>query len=327
MRICITGGFGYIGSWITRCLVGKGLRPVVLSRHGDMSLLPDCAGKFDFAACDIQDAAAVSRILAAQGAQAVVHAAAMGNQGTADGDPLGAVRVNALGTSALLEAAGRHGVRRFIYLSSGSIYDPSAHITADNRQVIREDSPIRPAHIVHMTKWFGEEAGRYFARRDGFEFAAIRASSTYGPLVPGRKGQVPMHMQLLENAVEGRPTAMTAQDAQRIEDRIYLADLAEGIVAACLSERLPHDAYNLGSGRGASLREFAEAARQVFPEAQIDINGQQGAGGAPRQRIFDISRAREDLGFDPRHDLVSGIRDYRKMRELFNSSNKGAQGK
>jgi UDP-glucose 4-epimerase len=321
MRICITGGLGVIGSWITRTIVQKGMRPVVISRNKDLTLVPDCVGKFDFFPCDIQDSAAINKILKQEKIEGLIHAAAMGNLGTAEQNPLEAIRVNGVGTAVVMEAAGAQNLKTVIYLSSGSIYDQSGKSAQHNKLVIDEDFAIRPKDISKITKWFGEEIGRYFAKRYSFQFAAIRSSAMYAPVKQSHKAYVPTHSLLLENAAQGLPTIVSRQESMRVGDWIYVADLAEGVVSACLSKHLNHDAYNLGSGQAITVREFAEAVRKVFPLAKIEIASENNDSetDARRDRVFDISRARQDLNFRPRHDALSGIGDYRRMLEIFNS--------
>lgn len=323
MRICITGGLGVIGSWITRTVIQKGMRPVVVSRNKDFSLVPDCVGGFDFFPCDIQDSETVNKILRQEKVSRLIHAAAMGNTTLSEQNPLEAVSINTIGTAVVMDAAGKQDLERVVYLSSGSIYDQWGGSAGNNKIVIDENFAIRPVHISKITKWCGEEIGRYFARRHGFQFVAIRSSTMYGPgklrrHEPHEKAAV--YNLLIENAVRGFPTKIP-QGGDQQDDLIYAADIAEGAVGACFREKLNYDVYNIASGKAITLREFADAVRKVFPPAKIEI----GAGknylgtGLARDRVFDISRARQDLDFQPKYDVLAAIENYRKMLEILGS--------
>lgn len=320
MRICITGGFGVIGSWITRSVIRKGMRPIVISRNKDLSLVPDCADGFDFVPCDIQDSKEIKRVLKQEKVERLIHAAAMGNQAASEQNPLESIRVNSIGTAVVMEAAGTQNVKRVVYLSSGAIYDQWGKSAHNRKMVIDEEFAIRPIHISKITKWFGEEIGRYFAMRYGFQFSAIRSSAMYGPVKQRRHGSAPIHSLLIENAAQGLPTKVSREEADRVDDWIYVADLAEGVVSACLCEKLGHDVYNLGSGQSVSVRAFADTVRKVFPLAKIEIaSGDASPAEAGRNRVFNIDRARRELNYEPRYDVYSGISDCRRMLEMLNS--------
>ena len=323
MRICITGGLGVIGSWITRAIIAKGLRPVVLSRHRDFSLLPDCEGAFDYFPCDIQDSARVNEIFRQEKIDRLIHAAAI-TMALSEQDPVEAVRVNCVGTAVVMDAAGKNNVERVVLLSSGSIYDQWGKSGSDSQIKLHEEFPIRPVHISRITKVSAEEISRYFSRRYGFRFVANRSSTMYGPGKLRHHGSVAIHSLLIENAYYGRPTIVSQGGDQR-DDIIYVEDIAAGAVAACFAEKPAHDAYNIASGKAITLRQFADAVQKVFPAARIEIGGGKDylGTGLVTDRVFDITRAREDLKFEPKHDVLSAIENYRSMLATFESMGTG----
>ncbi|MCC6534316.1 MAG: NAD(P)-dependent oxidoreductase [Burkholderiales bacterium] len=320
MHVCVTGGLGVIGSWVTRLLVERGIRPVVLSRNPDFSLLPDCVGRFDFVACDIQDAERVDGIFRSQKFDGVVHGAAL-TMALSEASPIDAIKVNDVGTAIVMNAVGASGARRVVFVSSGSIYDVWRDEQETTQVVLREDYPIRPVHISRITKVAAEEIGRYFARRYGFRFAAIRSSTMYGPGKLRHHGSQAIHALLVENAIEGRPTRID-HGGDQLDDIIYAADIAQAIVSALVRPQLRYDVYNIASGQSITLRTFADAVKTVFPNAAIAI----GAGknylgsGLVKDRAFDVSRARTDLEFVQKYDLVSAIRSYRDLHGLMKTS-------
>jgi len=325
MRVCITGGLGVIGSWITRAVIRKGMRPVVLSRSEDFSLLPDCAGAFDYFSCDILDSDRFNSILKAEKVERLIHAAAI-TMALSEEDPVEAVRVNDVGTAIVMDAAGKQNLDRVVFLSSGSIYDVWKKPAGSAKLSIDESFPLAPVHISRITKVCAEEIGRYFARRYGFQFVAIRSSTMYGPGKLRHHGSAAIHSLLIENAYHGAPTSIP-QGGDQEDDIIYAADIAEGAVGACLCEKPGYDVYNIASGRGITLRGFADAVRAVFPSAVIDI----GAGknylgtGLVVDRVLDISRARRDLKFQPGYDARAAIENYRQMLNMFAANGASVQ--
>lgn len=315
--VCITGGLGVIGSWITRTLVRRGLRPVVIGRRPDFSLLPDCDGRFDFVPCDVREGDRLLGILREANAERVIHAAAF-TMALSEGSPVEAVHVNAVGTATVMDAAGKAGAKRVVLVSSGSIYDVWHPARSGETVVLDENHPIRPVHISRITKVAAEEISRYFARRHGFGFAAIRSSTMLGPGKLRHHGGPAIHSRLIENAYRRLPTRVERGGDQR-DDLVYVADIAHAVVLAALADETPHDAYNIGSGVPASLHDLAQAIRMSLPEADITIGpGMDYMGtGLVVNRIFDITRARRELGFEPQFDLRSAVANYLEMLRLF----------
>ena len=126
-----------------------------------------------------------------------------------------------------------------------------------------------------------------------------------------RHGPVSWHSRLVENALAGQP-ARLPQGGDQPDDMIYHRDIARAIVLACYAERLEHRVFNVGRGEPATMREFADAVRRVIPGAAIDVGpGLDYYGsGIPYYSVYDISRARRDLSFEPQFDLEAGVRDY-----------------
>jgi UDP-glucose 4-epimerase len=318
MNILLTGGLGVNGAWVTRKLVERGYRPIVLENRIDTSLIgPEIAGKIDLVEADITDLNALSGIFAQHKIQRVVHMAALitGIQA----ELLKGFEVNASGTVKVLEAASKTGVERVVYTSSRAAY---GHIDGSNAhphyEPIKEDHPQRPFLVYDVCKVASEGMGRNFARMRGLQFVALRFSQIYGPGKLQRHGPYGIFSQLIESPLAGKPVKIARGGDQR-DDVIYVDDIAEAIVLAVLHRRPSYDVYNISRGVGTTLHEFADAVRRTIPNAQIEI----GSGldyhglGASYCGIMDNTRARTDLGFEPKFDLVRGVAHYvAAMREL-----------
>jgi UDP-glucose 4-epimerase len=318
MNILLTGGLGVNGAWVTRKLVERGYRPVVLEKRLDLSLLPaDVARSIVLVEGDVTDLAGLVRTLADHKIQRVVHMAALitGIQT----DLLGGFEVNATGTVKVLEAASRTGVERVVFTSSraayGDIGSPHAH---PDYEPIAEDDRQRPFLVYDVCKVAAEGMGRNYARMRGLSFVALRFAQIFGPGKLQRHGPYGLFSQLIESPLAGRAVTIPRGGDQR-DDLIYVDDAAEAIVLATLHEQPRYDAYNISRGVGTTLRDFADAVRAVIPGAAIEIGpGLDYHGlGANYCGIMDNTRARSDLGFVPRFDLVSGVAHYvATMQEL-----------
>lgn len=310
MNVLVTGGLGVNGAWVTAGLVAQGLTPVVFENRADFSLLPD--GVRDHMVLvngDVTDIGALQAAMKTHRIQRVVHMAAV-----IDGqpDPAQAFAVNALGTVNVLQAAVQNDVERVVYTSSRAVYghvdDASAHPTY---APITESHCQQPRRVYDVTKAAGEGMGNNFSDRYGLQFVALRFAQIYGPGKGVRHGNLGMFSRLVEAPLTGEAVKV-ARGGEQKDDLIYVEDVADAVVRAALHAGPRHRAYNISSNVGTTLHDFADAVRAAIPGARIEI----GPGidyhdmGVHYYGIMDNRRAREDLGFAPRHDLKSGVARY-----------------
>lgn len=321
MRILVTGGVGVNGAAVTRKLLDRGIMPVVIDNRPDFSLLADVRNDIEFAEHDITDLSSVSDFLATRRIDRIIHLAAFIDPNM-DNEPFVSFNINTLGTANILEAARRAGIARVIYASSRAVYgETPGEVGSPGYRPVDEEYPMRPLFSYDATKLAAEHLGQVYRRVYGMEFAALRFAGIYGPGKQARHGKMSLRSRLVEDPFRGVPVRLPAGGDQ-IDDMIYVDDAAEGLVLAALADSVPHAAYNIASGIGQTLQQFADAVRAAIPEAVIEI----GPGLNPlgfsvnRAAIFDITRARQDLGFAPRFDLVSGVRDYTDKLRLMAAS-------
>lgn len=318
MRILVTGGIGVNGAVVVRKLLERGLTPVAADKRPDFSLVHDIKDKLEFAVLDVTDLAAVSNLLSAQHIERIIHLAAFIDPDM-DREPYRSFTVNSLGTANVLEAARLAGISRVIYASSRAVYGEMPDgVGEPGYAPIDEEYPARPLLSYDATKLAAEHLGQVYRTVYGMEFAALRFSAIYGPGKQARHGKMSLRSRLVEDPFND-VAVKVPKGGDQIDDLIYVEDAAEGIVLATLADTLPHAAYNIASGRGVSLHQFADAVRSAVPGARIEL----GPGLNPlgfsvnRAAIFDISRARNDFGFDPRFDLTTGVRDYiQRLRQM-----------
>jgi UDP-glucose 4-epimerase len=311
MRILVTGGVGVNGAVVTRKLLAHGIVPIVVDRRADFSLVQDIKGKFDFAELDITDFDAVNSLLAEKQIDRIIHLAAFIDPNM-DTEPFKSFQVNAAGTANLLEAAKRAGIERFVYASSRAVYgELPGNVGVPEYRLISEDYPKNPLLSYDATKLAAENLGQVYRTVFGLEFAALRFSAIYGPGKQARHGKMSLRSRLVEDPFCGKEVHLQ-KGGDQVDDLIYVDDAAEGMVGAVMAEKLPHAAYNIASGVGCTLRQFADAVRAAIPSTVIEI----GPGLNPlgfsvnRAGIFDIQRAGIDFGFKPKFDLASGVKDY-----------------
>lgn len=312
MGILITGGMGVLGSMVTEELVTRGARPVLYARHPDRTLLPAAVlDEVEYVRGDVLDLPNLVHAICRHRVTRIIHMAAL-LIGEAQENPYLGFKVNAEGTVNVFEAARMTDVARVVYTSSKSVYGavlpPYGHPTYEP---LPEDAPKNPVRVYDVTKLAGEHMGLNYVASFRLDVVILRFASTFGPGKLARHGPVSWHSRIIENAMRGRP-ARLPQGGDQPDDMIYHRDIAHAIVLACHAEGLPHRVFNIGRGQASTMREFADAVRRVIPGAQIEIGpGLDYYGsGIPYYSVYDISRARKALGFEPRYDLEAGVRDY-----------------
>ena len=311
MKTLITGGTGVNGASTARLLVSQGQRPVLLDNRVDLSLIADIVDDVDVVTGDILDGAALQEVVAAHGVTHIVHMAAL-MPGPAEANPAAAIAIGVDGTLNVLEAARACDIRRVVYTSSnafiGDVRGKHAH---PDFVPLDESHPPNPMDMYGVTKVCSETLGNYYRKRYGVDFVALRYPSIYGPGKLARHGVLALYGKVIEDAMAGREFSIPRGGDQR-NDVVYVGDVAHSIVLALNAEGLTQGTFNIGTGRGVTLKDFAAVLKRIFPDSRIDIGPGLDFREGYKQSycIFDIGKAREQLGYEPQYDLERGIEDY-----------------
>jgi UDP-glucose 4-epimerase len=230
-------------------------------------------------------------------------------------------RVNAEGTVMMLEAARLLGVQRIVCMSSKAAYGP---ITGEHAyptyRPVTEDYPRNPTNVYGATKLTVEHMGLEYLRSHGVDFVALRLSSTYGPGKQERHGAVGIPALVVENAFFRRTTRL-AQGADERNDLIYNRDVARAIVLAGYATGLQHRIFNISSGELTTIGDLVAILQEFIPGTTAEI----GPGlnymqtDKPSYCLMDLSRARQELGYEPHYNLRRGVEDYLAILERLGS--------
>jgi UDP-glucose 4-epimerase len=257
----------------------------------------------------VADRAAVGRLVAELGPERAVHGAAITSipPDVERARFTETVTVNVGGTVNVLEALREVGTGRIVVVSSGSVYGPRLDVAP-----IDEDSPKHPQGLYPITKWTAELLARRFGEIHGLDLAVVRLASPFGPFERDT-GSRPLLSPIgawATAAVRGVPVR-AGGPLRFMRDAVHAADVASGIAAVLLADRLPHDVYNVGWGRGTTTEETLATLARLVPGVKIEHDP--GApfpwSTAPRGPL-GVDRLRRDLGWAPRYDLASGLAAY-----------------
>ncbi len=305
--ILLTGGAGFIGSHLAERLIDRGDRVVCLDNLDDFydprlkkENLSASLGRpaFAFVEGDIRDDARLDEVLASERFDAVVHLAARAGVRPSILDPVLYTDVNLNGTSRLLEACRRHGVTRFVFGSSSSVYGNS------NRVPFSEDQPVaRPVSPYAATKAAGELLCHAYHVIHGFDVTCLRFFTVYGPR---QRPEMAIH-KFGRMMLEGRALPRFG-DGTSERDYTYVSDIIDGVVKA-LDRIGGFHIYNLGESRRITLAMLIQLLeRELGIPARIEPLADQ--PGDVRTTWADITRARSELGYDPSVPIEEGIRRF-----------------
>ncbi len=311
MRVMITGGMGVIGAEASRRFVREGHRPVIFARHRDERLLRDILDQVDVELGDVLDMPRLLEVIKRHRVTHVVHAAAFVGA-VSQANPALSVQVNVMGMVNVLEAARAFDVERVVYTSAKGVYGPMlGEYGAPTYKPMPEDLPKNPKRIYDSAKLMGEQVGLYYQANMGVDVVVLRFATTYGPGKTARHGKMGVTSQIVEHPASGLPFRL-AQGGEEQDDFVYNKDSAYGIYLACMARNPASRVYNIGTGVGHTLNDIARVIREHLPNAVIEIGPGLNFLGMPypASGIYDISRARAELGYAPQYDLDKGIADY-----------------
>jgi UDP-glucose 4-epimerase len=303
--IVITGGLGFIGSHVTRALLDLGESCVLVQRRtsGPNELIAGEEGTRVFIEqADVTDQGALKDIGDRHKITGIVHLA--GGFGLDASDPIGGARRGTEGLLNVFQLAADHGVTRVGVASTIGVYDGPGH------SPLREDLPLplTAAHPIPAAKKVHELIADFVASATGLEIYLMRIGGAWGPL--GRPAsRFIAAPQMVHAAVHGHALDRPPYAGDG-GDLIYARDCGRAIALLQLAARLGHRTYNVAAGRVTANAELAAAIADVIPGARPALRDGRDPDGLGREVYLDISRLREDTGFEPGYDTPAAVGDY-----------------
>jgi len=310
VRVLVTGGAGYIGSHTCKALAEAGHVPVVYDNLHTGHAWAVKWGALERG--DLNDAATLGAAMKRHRPEAVINFAALTNVGDSTREPALYYRVNVGGMLTLVETMRAHDVGSIVFSSSCATYG------VPTRLPIGEDTLQAPINPYGRTKLMGEMILRDACAAHGLAAVALRYFNAAGADATGELGEehdpethlIPL---VLQAAAGQRPDISVfgsdydTPDGTCIRDYIHVTDLAAAHVAA-LAACKPgvFAAYNLGTGKGASINEVIASARRLTNREIVVTPGPRRAGDPP-MLVADASRAQAGLKWTPKHSDPENI--------------------
>jgi nucleoside-diphosphate-sugar epimerase len=302
MAVFITGGHGHIGYWVAHFLAEAGEQVLLYDTnpHAPDTFDPSM-GQITYIKGDVLDFPRLVDIFREYKGQidGILHTVGIMGE-IVPTNPHYNVHLNIAGTHNMLEIARLFEIPKVVYTSTGAVYKPVPGIVA-------EEAELGPSDLYTATKVSGEYLGQQYARTFGFEFRICRVYFLYGP------GKLPSDFvrlyQLAFGALQGLPDLRMDKGAIQKLDFTYIEDAARGTAMLYQAKKLEHDIYNIATGEPNSIGHVAKLAQQHtrIPGSKVEL----GLGTLmARAEALDISRAREELGYQPQFSLEEGIQKY-----------------
>lgn len=298
MKILVTGGAGFIGSWVVDLLIEEEHSVAIVDNFstGRKENVHKKARLFE---TDITDAAAVEHVFAKEKPELVIHMAANALLRKSLEDPLYDARTNILGTISILEACRKNGVKKIIYTSTGG-----ARVGEPEYLPVDEEHPLNPMSPYGISKHSAEHYVWLYDKLYGLEHLILCFGNVYGPRDdPKTTRLVPLFIELV---LQGKPPRIFG-DGNQTRDFLFVVDLAE-LIVSCLNKKPEHRLFHLANGEQISVNKIWSLIKKISG-TKIEAEHVEAVKGEVRDIVLNISLAQKELGWKPKTDIETGIKE------------------
>jgi len=296
----VTGGAGFIGSYLVRFLLDKGESVRVLDNFstGKLENLEEVTTQIELIEGDLNDRQMVSQAVA--GVDFVFHEAAIPSVPRSVEKPMESHQANASATLVLLQAAREAGVRRLVYASSSSVYGANPELP--KLETMRTE-PLSPYAVAKLA---AEHYCLVFHNLYGLETVALRYFNVFGPRQDPNSPYSGVVSRFIDAIVSNTPPVIHG-DGEQTRDFTYVENVAQANFAACHETSAAGGVYNIGCQTRISVNELW-ANMAELTSSKLEPSYTSARSGDVPHSVADISAARRDLRFDPQIELREGLK-------------------
>lgn len=312
MAILVCGGAGYVGSHAVHELIQQNEDVVIvdnLQTGHKQAIHPQAK----FYQGDIRDAVILDKIFTENKIDAIIHFAANSLVGESMVEPLKYFNNNVYGMQVLLESMVKHKIDKIVFSSTAAVYGEPKRVP------IMEDDETKPTNPYGETKLTMEKMMKWVNKANGINYVSLRYFNVAGALDDGSIGEdhtpethlIPLILQVplkkrehITIFGEDYPT----EDGTCLRDYIHVIDLADAHIRAMnyLRSGKESNIFNLGNGKGFSVKEMIAAAEKATGESiKVEVGARR--AGDPAQLIASSEKAQTILGWKPRYTNIEQI--------------------
>lgn len=298
-KLLVTGGAGFIGSEFVRQAMDRGYAVAVVDKltyAGDLERIKELKDHIAFYTVDITDGQQIEAVFRAEKPDAVVHWAAESHVDRSILDASPFLDANVKGTQVLLDASRRHGVERFINISTDEVYGE-----LDENGQFFESTPLNPNSPYSVSKASADMLGRAYFRMYGLPVITVRPSNNYGPWQYPEKLIPVVVLKALNN--EKVPVYGTGGN---IREWLFASDCAYAVLLI-LEQGDSGEAYNVGSGDERRNIEVVKAILGIVGKPESLIEFTKDRLGHDYRYSLNSSRVRDCFGWRPGVSFDQGI--------------------
>jgi UDP-glucose 4-epimerase len=298
MKVLVTGGAGFIGSYLVPKLLEDGMEVVVLDIASEPSALVTLRDRITYVRGDLGSSADLYRTMLAHRPKGVFHLGAI-LAGPCEENPVLGFKVNFLSTQTLLDASLAVKVKRFFMVSSISVFG------RDVEEPVGDHAVKNPETIYGQTKLASEYLMLWYSRKRGLDTRALRFTWVFGP---GRTtGITALYSSLILDAVAmGKP--LQIQNPDERGDWLYVRDAVNAILSLWKARNPRQRIYNIAGGVH-SIREVVGIAKRICPDAPVTLQ-ERGENLSPYPAAYDDSVARKEIGWKPDYPIEKAVREH-----------------
>ncbi len=308
VTVLVTGGCGFIGSHFIRLILRerpdwKVLNVDMLTYAGNLENIADIEAvqdpsRYHFVKADIADSQTINALFGSERIEAVVNLAAETHVDRSLLDSTPFLRTNIQGTQVLMEAASRHGVGRFLQVSTDEVYGS----LGSQDSPFTEDSPLQPNSPYAASKAAADLLVRAYSRSFNLPVLITRCGNNYGPYQFPEKF-LPL---FITNALDDRPLPLYG-DGQNIRDWIHVEDHVRALLQV-LERGVPGEIYNISAGEEHTNQQMTEWVLNILHKPQSLIQYVKDRPGHDRRYALDAIKIKNQLGWQPSIPLHEGLR-------------------
>jgi UDP-glucose 4-epimerase len=301
--ILVTGGTGFIGSYIAQEFVNEGHEVVAFDLSTDTRILEKLGVESEVTVRrgDVSDPTDVLRAIRETGATHIVHLAALLTTSARE-NPRLTHEVNIGGTNTVFEAARilDDQIERIAWASSAAVFAPPANYD----DWVTEDDLVYPDTLYGATKEYNEHQARIYYEDFDISHVGLRPTVAYGPY--RETGGSAFLANIIEKPALGEPFSVEYGD--QIIDWQHVKDIAQAFRLATLTpdNQLSQRIYNV-RGEIATIRKASETVQSILPDAELTVTDE---GELPWTQQLDMSAIQEDMDYEVQYDLERGFREY-----------------